>query len=174
MKKLLSITLAIIMCLCSLTFSFAASAEGDNLLAGASYTYEVGEFFSSFTDNDNTLLTDGKWRGDGDAEFDGMYAVAGTTVELRGDIESGTIRQVDNVIVFTFDGTVAIDYLVFRGVRRIGNRYTNIVSIETSSNGNSYNEVDFTEQAVAISGAPQLGAYPYNICSLAPREHRPP
>jgi len=156
MKKLLSITLVLIMCLSSIAFGLTVSAEDENLLAGASYTYEVGEFFSSFTDNDNTLLTNGKWRGDGSTSFNGMYAVSGTTVELRGDSETGTNRQINNVIVFNFDGTVSLDKLLFRGVRRIGNRYTQIVSIETSSNGTAYTKVDFIEQAVAISGAPQL------------------
>jgi len=154
MKKLLSITLALVMCLGSLCVGFTASAEGENLLAGASYTYEVGTFFSTFTDDNNTLLTDGKWRGDGQASFNGMYAVAGTTVELFGD-NGGEL--IDNVIVFNFKSAVAIDYLVFRGVRRIGNRYTNIAAIETSYNGTAYTEVDFTEKADPISGAPQLG-----------------
>jgi len=160
MKKLLSITLALIMCICAMAVDFTAgAADGENILAGVSYEYQVGEFFSSFTDNDGTLLTNGEYRGDGENSFNTIYAVSGVSVELRGDTENGSdmdARRIDNVIVFDFEGTVTIDYLVFRGVRRIGNRYTNIVSIETSSNGTDYTSIEFTEQAEAISGAPQL------------------
>lgn len=160
MKKLLSITLALIMCICAMAVDFTAgAADGENILAGVSYEYQVGEFFSSFTDNEGTLLTNGEYRGDGENSFNTIYAVSGVSVELRGDRENGSdmdARRIDNVIVFDFEGTVTIDYLVFRGVRRIGNRYTNIVSIETSSNGTDYTSIEFTEQAEAISGAPQL------------------
>ena len=160
MKKLLSITLALVMCLCAMAADFTAiAADEENLLAGASYEYQVGEFFSSFTDNDKTLLTNGEYRGDGANSFNGMYAVSGVSVELRGDKENGSTldaRRIDNVIVFAFDGVVSIDYLFFRGIRRIGNRYTNIAAIETSYDGVDYTTVSFTEQAEAISGAPKL------------------
>lgn len=160
MRKLLSITLALIMCICAMSVDFTAgAAEGENILAGVSYEYQVGEFFSSFTDDDCTLLTNGEYRGDGKNSFNNIYAVSGVSVELRGDKENSSViadRKIDNVIVFDFEGTVTIDYLVFRGIRRIGNRYTNIASIETSSDGAEYTAVNFTEQAAAISGAPQL------------------
>lgn len=155
MKKLLSIALVLVMCISALTASFTVNAaDEENLLAGASYEYQVGEFFSSFTDNNRTLLTNGKYRGDGEASFDGMYAVAGTTVELTGDTGA---THINNVIVFNVDGVISVDSLVLRRVRRIGNRYTNIASIETSSDGVTYKTAAFDETQTAVAGAPTLG-----------------
>ncbi len=155
MKKLLSITLALIMCIGALSAGmFAASAVEENLLAGASYSYDVGEFFDVYTDYSMNLLTDGEYRGDGTNQWDDIYAVAGTTVELVG-------TNTDNVIVFSLENEIFLEYLYFRGFRRVlsGNRYTNIAAIEVSSNGVDYTSTTYTETATAIDGAPLFVQY---------------
>ncbi len=155
MKKLLSIALVLVMCVGAFTFNLGVSAaDEENILAGASYTYQVGEFFSSFTDTDCTLLTNGEYRGDGINSFNSMYAVSGVSVELMGDAGD---THINNVIVFQVDGVASVDSLVIRRVRRNGNRYTNIVSIETSTDGVTYKANDFTETQSSVSGAPQVG-----------------
>lgn len=148
MKKLICTLLAMTLCMGVVAFgSTSAEAVGNNLLAGASYTYVEGEFFSSFTDYGATLLTDGKYRGDGETDFDDIYAVEGTTVEFVG---SGAT----NIILFTLDNEVALESMYFRGFRRAGNRYTNIKSILVSSDGVNFTNVTYTETATAIDGAP--------------------
>ncbi len=155
MKRLLSMALVLVMCVGAFAFNLGVTAADDeNLLAGVSYTYEVGEFFSTFTDANSTLLTNGEYRGDGINSFNSMYAVSGVSVELMGDVGD---THINNVIVFKLDGVISLDSLVLRRVRRNGNRYTNIVSIETSTDGVSYNNNEFTETQSAISGAPQVG-----------------
>lgn len=150
MRKLFCITLALIMCISALSVNLipAAAAE-ENLLAGASYSYEVGEFFNNFTDYSAELLTDGKYRGDGNVAWDDIYAVQGTTVELVG-------TNTDNVIVFSLENEIFLDYLNFRGFRRIGNRYSNIASIEVSADGATYNATTFTQTVTAIENSPEF------------------
>lgn len=153
MRKLLCIALALIMCTGAMSFSLlSVSAAEENLLANASYAYEAGDFFNSFTDYAATLLTDGHYRGDGTVAWDDIYAVEGATVELVG-------TNADNIIVFSLENEIFLDYLYFRGFRRIGNRYSNIASIEVSANGESYTSLNFIETATAIKDAPEFIEY---------------
>lgn len=148
MRKLFCIALALIMCIGAVSVNMVtASAVEDNLLAGASYSYEAGEFFDIYTDNSASLLTDGNYRGDGTAKWNDIYAVSGTTVEFVG-------TNNDNIIVFSLENEIFLDYLYFRGFRRAHNRYTNIASIEVSANGTDYTTLSFNETATAIKDAP--------------------
>lgn len=148
MKRLICTLLAITLCLGVASFgTVSTEAVGENLLAGASYTYLEGDFFNNFTDYGATLLTDGKYRGDGETDFDDIYAVEGTTVEFVGS-------SANNVILFTLNNEVSLESMYFRGFRRAGNRYTNIRGILVSSDGVNFTNATFTETATAIEGAP--------------------
>lgn len=148
MKKIICALLAMIMCIGAVSFGTTeVAAVGDNLLAGASYTYTAGDFFSNYTDYGATLLTDGKYRGDGETDFDDIYAVEGTTVEFVGS-------STTNIVLFTLDNPVALEYMYFRGFRRAGNRYTNILGILVSSDGVDFTSAKYTETVTAIDGAP--------------------
>ncbi len=151
MKRTIAIIISLIMCLSALVFTVPAGATegvGKNLLEDATYEYvETNGFLGTCSDNSNTLLTDGKMRGNG-AEFNDIYGVAGTTVELPG---TSSI----SVIEFTLANTSYVNSLVFRSVRRNGNRYLNIVSIEVAGENGVYSQVDYSESSVAIEGAPK-------------------
>lgn len=152
MKKILALILSLVLCLGTVSFGAVVSAEGEtNLLLGTDYVYSGNDaFFKDFMGNDNNdnsgvLLTDGITRDNG-SSFNDIYGVPGTTVE----IEHGE----DTIVTFTLANPSVINYAVLGCVRRSGNRYINIVSIQTSANGVDYNTVSFTETAYAISGAP--------------------
>lgn len=152
MKKTLALILSLVMCLGTLAFGTAVcAADETNLLLGTSYVYSGNcEFFKDFMGNDNNdnggvLLTDGITRDNG-SSFNSIYGVPGTTVE----IEAGE----DTIVTFNLDKPAVLSYAVLGCVRRSGNRYIRIVSIEASSDGSTFTALSFTETATAISGAP--------------------
>lgn len=148
MKRLICTLLAMTLCIGVAAFgTVSTEATGANLLAGASYTYIEGDFFSNYTDYSATLLTDGAYRGDGITDFDDIYAVEGTTVEFVGSSATNTIE-------FTLENPAALESMYFRGFRRSGNRYTNIRGISVSSDGIEFTSATYTETATAIDGAP--------------------
>lgn len=159
MRKLLCIALAITMCLgFAVVGASAVSGEDENLLAGAKYTYSEGvKFFSPYTDDENLLLTDGKYRGDGNVTFNSNHtATAGTSVEMEGDGSGGA--PVDTYITFTLSEEATLERLFFRGIRRNGNRYFNVVDVQTSRDGKTYTTAKFEETAELIAEAPLMGS----------------
>ena len=158
MRKLLCIALAITVCLgFAVVGVSAAEGEGENLLAGATYTYSSGvTFFSPYTDDARTLLTDGKYRGDGNATFNSNHtATEGTSVGMVGD-GTGNVPT-ETYITFTLAKEVTLESLFFRGIRRNGNRYFNVAGVETSRDGSTYTEAEFTESSAVIPEAPLMG-----------------
>lgn len=154
MKRTIALLLSLLMCLSAVVFALPASADalGKNLLLDATYEYlEYNSFLSGnsgdCSDNSNKLLNDGKVRGE-DVEFNDFYGVPGTTVEIAGTYDA-------TVIEFTLKELSYVNCLVFRGVRRNGNRYLNIVSIHVAGENGVYSEVSFEESSVAIEGAPK-------------------
>lgn len=150
MRRSIALIIALVLCIGTVSFVAPerATAADKNLLADATYTYvEDGSFLGSCTDNDNVYLNDGKVRGDDTADFNDIYGVPGTTVEIAG-------TGIQPVIEFTLKDPAFMNSVVLRGVRRSGNRYLNIVSIEVSSDGSNYSTVSFKETAVEIEGAP--------------------
>ena len=149
MKRTTALILCLLMCLSAVVFAVPASAEdlGKNLLLDASYQYlEYNSFLGSCSDTACTLLNDGKVRGE-DVEFDDMYGVPGTTVEVAGTYD-------ETIIEFTLKDPSFVNCLVFRGVRRNGNRYLNIASIQVAEETGAYSAVSFDESSVIIEGAP--------------------
>ncbi len=150
MKRTLAFIICLLMCLSTVVFTVPAGAEdlGNNLLLDATYVYveDSNGFLNSCTDSSCTVLNDGKVRGE-DVEFDDMYGVPGTTVELVGTYSS-------TIIEFTLKNPSFVNCLVFRGVRRNGNRYLNIVDIQVAGETGSYSSVPFEESSVAIEDAP--------------------
>ncbi len=150
MKRTLAFIICLLMCLSTAVFTVPAGAEdlGKNLLLDATYVYveDSNGFLNSCTDTSCTVLNDGKVRGE-DVEFDDMYGVPGTTVELVGTYSS-------TIIEFTLKNPSHVNCLVFRGVRRNGNRYLNIVDIQVAGETGSYSSLSFEESSVAIQDAP--------------------
>lgn len=149
MKKTIALILTLVLCLGVLPLGSAltATAADTNLLYGSSYTYiEYNSFLGSCTDSSSKYLTDGNYRDEA-GDFNDFYGVPGTTVEVAGTYSN-------TVIEFSLDNASVVTSVVLRAVRRSGNRYTKIVSIEVSSDGSSYSTVAFKETQTAISGAP--------------------
>lgn len=155
MKKLFCFSLALALCLCAVSVDiFSVSAAGENLLKGAKYEYTSGgEFFSPFTDSNCTLLTNGEYRGDGVNSFNDMYAVEGVSTEFVG---AASATRYNTTVVFSLDGEITLESMVFRGFRRVltGNRYINIAGIEVSENGSDFSSAAYSGDVVPIDGAP--------------------
>jgi len=125
--------------------------SSENLLLDANYTYDINAFFSSFSDNDNTLLTDGVYRGNG-ADWNDIQGVAGVTVEMAGS-------YAENVISFELDKATSVGTIVMRGVHAFFqnssvNRHMNIASIEVTKDGTNYTAVTYDVKFTPIEGAP--------------------
>ncbi len=122
-----------------------------NLLAGMSYTYDINAFFSSYTDNDSILLTDGIYRGNG-VDWNDITGVNGVTVQMAGSYAK-------NVIEFSFDKATSIETLLMRGVHAFllndsVNRHLNVAALEVTKDGSTYTSVTYKVEYTPIEGAP--------------------
>lgn len=134
--------------------SEAAPAYG-NVALNRPYTYASDDdkaaadvYGSGAPDTDpGTFLTDGIVRALSDLAAGGAPTF-GTSVEF-----AGTNRV--HMITISLDGKNTIDKVVLEVVRRGGNRYCNINAIEVSVNGGAFTKVDFDEEKVPVTDAPQ-------------------
>lgn len=151
MKRSFAFIIALILCFGSAVMvvpDAKVDAAEVNLLADAVYTYEGGNnFLGNCTDYNSAYLNDGKYRGDGETDFDDFYGVPGTTVECYG-------TGVTPIVLFTLKDISNMNYIVLRGVRRSGNRYLSVTGIAVSEDGNSFSSVAFEESAEEIEDAP--------------------
>lgn len=124
-----------------------------NVALNRPYTYasdddkEASEVYGSAAPDDGTYLTDGVVRALGELAAGGAPTFC-TSVEF-----AGTNRV--HMITISLDGKNTIDKVVLDVVRRGGNRYCNVNAIEVSVDGGDFTKVEFTEEKVPVTDAPQ-------------------
>ena len=117
---------------------------GDNILLNKPYTTVFNQYLNALvSDNDNVLLTDGKYRGDGVSPWGTTY---GVTVEFAG---SAAINSLN----FEFDTATDVAVVVFKNVRITGNRGFAVQSVSYSTDGSNYQDADIKVSQVNVEGS---------------------
>lgn len=124
--------------------------KGKNLLAGMPYTSDYNAFWGNLTDNDNTRLTDGKYRGDGETAWNGDNGTNGVSVEYAGTTAITSV-------IFSFDKATDIHVITFKSVRVAANRGFLVDGIGVSTDGVNYTNIPFTVEMIPVEGAPGYG-----------------
>ena len=151
--KTIAIVLTLAMVVAAFCATFTASAEDTNLLAGMSYTAEYNAFQGGYEDAGNQL-TDGKYRGDGETDWNDNGAVSGISVEYAGS-------NAQTIITFEFDAAVDLNSIIVRGVRAFFldnsvNRHGRLANVGIRLEGEEdYGPAAFEASYEAIEGAPE-------------------
>ncbi len=123
---------------------------GENLLAGLPYTATYNAFQNPCNDENSTLLTDSKYRGDGESAWSGDLGTAGVTVEYAGTAATTTIQ-------FAFDEATEIHLITIKNVRIAANRGFKMDSVGVSTDGETFTNIPFTFTEVLVEDAPGYG-----------------
>ncbi len=123
---------------------------GENLLLNRPYSATYNAFSGALTDNNNTLLTDGRYRGDGSVSWNGDTGVPFTTVEYAGTSAITSIQ-------FDFDAPTDIHLITVKNVRIASNRGFLMDSVGVSTDGETFTNVAYKFTEVLVEGAPGYG-----------------
>ncbi|MBE6677773.1 MAG: hypothetical protein E7597_03155 [Ruminococcaceae bacterium] len=123
---------------------------GENLLLNRPYSATYNAFSGALTDNNNTLLTDGRYRGDGNVSWNGDTGVPFTTVEYAGTSAITSIQ-------FDFDAPTDIHLITVKNVRIASNRGFLMDSVGVSTDGENFTNVAYKFTEVLVEGAPGYG-----------------
>ncbi len=118
--------------------------QGDNILLSKPYTTVFNQYLNAtVADNDNKLLTDGRYRGDGTNPWGITY---GITVEYAGSAQVNSAN-------FEFDTATDVAVIVFKNVRITGNRGFAVDSVSYSTDGSNYQDAKVKVAQVTVEGA---------------------
>ncbi|MBQ3196445.1 MAG: hypothetical protein IJB65_08305 [Clostridia bacterium] len=125
---------------------------GENLLLNRPYTATYNAFSGlTYTDSNNTMLTDGKYRGDGTVAWNGDIGTPFTTVEYAGTTATTSIQ-------FTFDTPTDIHLITIKNVRIASNRGFLMDSVGVSTDGENFTNIPYKFTEVLVEGAPGFGS----------------
>ncbi|MBQ7048186.1 MAG: fibronectin type III domain-containing protein [Clostridia bacterium] len=129
---------------------------GDNILLNRPYSLDYNQFLGANTDDNRTLLTDGKYRGDGTNPWPAGIALVTVTVEFAGSSKV-------NSASFTFDTATDIGVIVFKSVKVTGNRGFAVGGISYTTDGTTYQEAEVEVTQVAAENAPDSTAIDFRV-----------